>query len=475
MTAHVDVVARTPSQELSVERLAELLGTSKIPVSEENAKALADVWVNYQLLAHAAAQGDSLKDTKLIDEALWPVLAQQRASKWHDMLVKTWNIDTTASEARFNQGEALAAQHILFLIPEQGLTTASKDSIRRLAESVRKRVTAANFAQLAKQYSMDPGSKEKGGMLPVFTRGAMVKEFEESVRSSKPGEIAPGLVQSQFGYHIIRRATFSEVKDEFSSQNAGTVMQAAESTYLAKLESGGNIKFKDNAVATIKEVIKDAAAHKDDKTVIATSKAGNFTSERLAQWINAYPPQQQGMLRAQIGQAADSLVLQFTTHSFIRGELVLNQADSAKVTLSPAELADVRNNFANLVTRVWTELGIAPKSLADSAKSAPDRQRIASAHIEDYLEKLVLDQAQFVPIPQPLQDVLREKYDYKVNAAGIARAVEKATKIRAVSDSTQASQRPPSQVPMQPGMQPGMQPAPRPQQAPPVPPTKQQP
>ncbi len=228
-------------------------------------------------------------------------------------------------------------------------------------------------------------------------------------------------------------------------------------------------------MATIKEVIANSSGHRDDKTVIANSKAGNFTAERLAQWIGAYPPQQQGMLRQQIGQAADSLVLQFTTHSFIRGELVLHQADSAKVTLSPAELADVRNNFASLVTRVWTELGIAPKALADSAKSASDRERVASAQIEGYLDKLVHDQIQFVPIPPPLQDVLREKYEYKVNAAGIARAVEKATKIRTVSDSTQASQRPPSQVPLQPGTQPGMQPVPRPQQAPPVPPSKQQP
>lgn len=313
---------------------------------------------------------------------------------------------------------------------------------------------------------MDPGSKDKGGLLPVFFSGTMVKEFEEGVRSVRPGEFVPGLVQTQFGYHIIRRATFNEVKDEFSSQNANQVMQVAESTYLAKLEKDGDIKFRDNAVATIKTVISNPAEHRDDKTVIATSKAGSFTAERLAQWIAAYPPQQQGMLKAQIGQAPDSLVQQFTTHSFIRGELVLNQADSAKVTLSPAELADVRNNFANLVTRVWTELGIAPKLLADSAKSSSDRERVAAVRIEEYLDKLVHDQAQYIVLPQPLQDLLREKYDYKVNAAGIARSVEKATKIRAATDSVQASQRPASQVPMQRGEQ-GTPPSARPQQAPP--------
>jgi parvulin-like peptidyl-prolyl isomerase len=72
------------------------------------------------------------------------------------------------------------------------------------ADDVLKRVRAGeDFAKLAKEFSTDPGSKEKGGDLGWFGRGAMVPEFEEAAFKLKPGEVSD-LVQSKFGYHIIK-------------------------------------------------------------------------------------------------------------------------------------------------------------------------------------------------------------------------------------------------------------------------------
>lgn len=62
-----------------------------------------------------------------------------------------------------------------------------------------------NFEDLAFKYSEDPGSREKKGDVDWFRAGAMVKEFEDAVKSLKDGEVKTTLVKSQFGYHIIKR------------------------------------------------------------------------------------------------------------------------------------------------------------------------------------------------------------------------------------------------------------------------------
>src|SRR6202140_503172 len=110
-------------------------------------------------------------------------------------------------------------EHILFMTV--GKTDAEVDEIKKTAEDVLKQAKkGAKFEDLAKKYSEDPGSKEKGGDLGWITQGQTVPEFEKTAFGLDKGQISD-LVKTKYGFHIIkvleketaRTKTFDEVKD----------------------------------------------------------------------------------------------------------------------------------------------------------------------------------------------------------------------------------------------------------------------
>ncbi len=104
----------------------------------------------------------------------------------------------------FSTPEQRQAAHILLTVAATA-PDAEQAAVKSKAEQLLKQVkqNPAQFAELAKLNSQDPGSATNGGDLGLFGRGMMVKPFDDAVFSLKPGEIS-GLVKSDFGYHIIK-------------------------------------------------------------------------------------------------------------------------------------------------------------------------------------------------------------------------------------------------------------------------------
>jgi parvulin-like peptidyl-prolyl isomerase len=95
-------------------------------------------------------------------------------------------------------------------------TAADSQGVQKLAQELLQRAREGeDFSELAKTYSEDPGSRERGGDLGFFGKGSMVKPFEEAAFGSQPGEII-GPVTSTFGLHII---TIHERKTENNQES----------------------------------------------------------------------------------------------------------------------------------------------------------------------------------------------------------------------------------------------------------------
>lgn len=141
------------------------------------------------------------------------------------------------------------AAHILIAAGAQA-SEAEKKAAREKAESILKEVKQSpeKFAELAKKYSADPGSAANGGDLGFFGRGMMVKSFDDAVFGLKPGEIS-GLVQSEFGFHIIKLLDVKQAKvkplDEVKASIAQQVkLQKAQQKFAELADKFSNTVYE---------------------------------------------------------------------------------------------------------------------------------------------------------------------------------------------------------------------------------------
>jgi peptidyl-prolyl cis-trans isomerase D len=113
---------------------------------------------------------------------------------------------------KFGQPKRIRVRHILIRFDPKDPEAMAK--ARKKAESIREEaMKGKDFAQLAKQYSEDPGTKAQGGDLGYISRGQVVPEFEEAAFSLKAGGLST-LVQTPYGFHILKVDEIQEAKIE---------------------------------------------------------------------------------------------------------------------------------------------------------------------------------------------------------------------------------------------------------------------
>lgn len=152
---------------------------------------------------------------------------------------------------KFKQPEQIQASHVLVQVAKTD-TDAQKAEKRAKAEKILGDLKGgADFAQTAAQYSDCP-SKEQGGDLGYFTKGRMVPAFEAAAFALKVGEMS-GVVQTDFGYHIIkvtdrqpaRDVPFEEAQANISGYLQDQAKQQEIGSYIQTLRGSAQIEYGD--------------------------------------------------------------------------------------------------------------------------------------------------------------------------------------------------------------------------------------
>jgi peptidyl-prolyl cis-trans isomerase D len=192
------------------------------------------------------------------------------------------------AKERFTSPERRKARHIL-ITTEEGVDDAA--ALKMAEDLAAKATSGADFSELAKESSKDPGSAEQGGDLGWAQRGMFVGPFEEALFSMTPGEIR-GPVKTQFGYHVLKLdeieegqiRSFEDVRAELESEYRA---QRAQAVFYDESEKLGDLAFQsltelesvaaamDLAVKTVEDFTREGGGElgQDPNTIEAVFSA----------------------------------------------------------------------------------------------------------------------------------------------------------------------------------------------------------
>jgi peptidyl-prolyl cis-trans isomerase D len=305
--------------DMEIARLQALV-TGGVTVSDTAVRNAYRVQGTKVKFDYAVVASDDLKKTINPSDADLQTYFQQNATKYANAIPETRKIEYiqfdasklpggkqpisdaeiqsyyTSHAAEYKTEEQVKTRHIL-ITSKTGADAQTDSAAKAKAADVLKQVQAGgNFADLAKKYSEDPGSKDQGGELPLIPTASLDPAYAKAAMALNPGQTS-GLVKSAFGYHIIQteqkiaagvkpladvKASIEQVLEQ---QKQGT----AEQQFAQQLAADAQKNGMDKAAAAhgLKTVTTDFVAH--DGTIGGLSDSTALLAQAFATAKGAAP------------------------------------------------------------------------------------------------------------------------------------------------------------------------------------------
>ena len=430
--ADPDLVARAGDYHLTVDQVVELLQDEEsLPAQAAVIESVAELWIDYTLLADAAARDTTFSD---LDFRAYVRQQMEQEMVFHlrDSVIQVDTFITPDELQELYAADApeveMRARHIMLTLPFEP-TAPQRDSVRAELEALRQRIVAgARFEDLARQLSQDRGSAQAGGDIGYFSRGELVQPFEEAVFALEPGELSE-VVETPMGYHLIRLEDrrvqdFEAVAPSFRARVQAQRTAAAESTFIAALEGPTPPELAEGAADVTRELARNPGTRLSSRAArrpLVTWEGGAYEVGELQQLLQYEQP----AMRDQVAAGTDEDVESFL-RSLARREMLV--AEASRSGLEPA-----RERVDSLVGVVRSQLRTATRSLGlTDLDQAPgeDRRAAVSRAVRQAIADNIAGATRIVPLGL-VGFQLREGVPIAIYGNGVGRAMLRIAEIRA--------------------------------------------
>ena len=380
------------------------------PANATDAGYVALTWIDYTLLARAAASGAPLLDSATAWEALTPERTLVPLRRWHDTLVaRRPRVAGNAPDTLFAD-EGLRVFQEIFLRVRDANDVRAITALRENAESVlaAARAPGADFEQLARTHSQD-GAAAGGGWLAPGRQGSFPPEFGRAAWRLKPGEI--GGVLSRGGFHVVRRPPLEEVRERLRVYAESLSTRRADSVYSDSLMLARGLTLGENVPARLRAFFADPSVRGKDTAPLVRWVDGGLSLAEASTWIDMLPARAYLDLRG----TSDVIIERFV-RELGQQSLMLDEARRQGVGLTPEEWARLQDGYRRAVGSSLAMLG------ADSTNAIP------AGEVADRVKRLVdgftSDSTRYRPLPSALASVLRSREGYRLHENGLRAAVD---------------------------------------------------
>jgi hypothetical protein len=430
--ADPNVVARVDDYELTVDDVVRLLvDEERLPTEASVVESLADLWIDYTLLAEATLEDSTYQQLEL-SALVRQRIEQEMILQLRDSVIQ---VDTFITDDELRDLYAaespelqIHARHVMMAYPIEA-TQAQRDSVRALLTQLRTRIVGgARFEDIARQYSQDPGSASSGGDLGFFSRGEMVQPFEDAVLALEQGQVSD-VVETPMGLHLIRLEErrvrdFTEVAEAFRLRVLQDRTNQAESTFVAGLEGPAGLEVAEGAYDVTRELARNPTIdlpRRAARRALVSWASGEYTAGELLELLRFEEP----TLRERVAVATDEELEDFL-HDVGRRDLLVTEARLSGLDADPARVDSLTSQVRGQLLAATASIGLREVDAAPGEDLEVAVKRAVMASLTDNISGAT----RIVPLGL-VGFQLREGARASINSSAVGQALLSISQVRA--------------------------------------------